>query len=484
MHRRTKLKFTPKISQPPDRKPVPSPDNRQLAESRSQPIKTTTVEKVVDSDDDRTRTLSVSSQDAVDVATPPAAPQSPAKKPNATASPVRFAVPERLPVVVNPKTITPNPLIEKHLKAKEITQKEKARDTPLKEKPRDKTSHVKGAKKPKICLGSKTSNVVTDKSNFTMRDLLTYNPPPSDAEQERRRRKEAEEEDNEPHEDIVKTEDSDAKENDGKKDKPKDKEADQGPRVKVGPDGELIIDEASLVVRPASFDDTEPIYEGKEQTSSLVTYASFRNRPTKKTRWSCQETVKFYTALAAIGTDFSMMSQLYFKNERSRIDLRNKFKREEKVNRQLIDRVLNNQDISFINEVESDPESDVAPEPEETKPIIKNIINNVKKQPAQSKTKKAVARNDNDGGSSEKPTAAKRSRKSSTKSTDRPQAQKNSSNEEVEIVHAEQPEQASPETGATSKTGKAVKAKSAKASKPVAVPLRTSSRTRKQVLRS
>lgn len=52
------------------------------------------------------------------------------------------------------------------------------------------------------------------------------------------------------------------------------------------------------------------------------------------------ETKRFYKALNTIGTDFSLM-QKYFPI-RTRLELKNKFKREEKLNRNLIDTALNN----------------------------------------------------------------------------------------------------------------------------------------------
>lgn len=52
------------------------------------------------------------------------------------------------------------------------------------------------------------------------------------------------------------------------------------------------------------------------------------------------ETKRFYKALNTIGPDFSLM-QKYFP-KRSRLELKNKFKREERLNRSLIDRALIN----------------------------------------------------------------------------------------------------------------------------------------------
>ena len=50
------------------------------------------------------------------------------------------------------------------------------------------------------------------------------------------------------------------------------------------------------------------------------------------------ETAKFYKALSMIGTDFSMIQRLF--SYRTRDELKRKFKREEKLNQALIDKIL------------------------------------------------------------------------------------------------------------------------------------------------
>lgn len=63
-------------------------------------------------------------------------------------------------------------------------------------------------------------------------------------------------------------------------------------------------------------------------------------RPKKGRDWSISETLRFYRTLNTVGTDFSLMLSLF--PGRTRRDLKLKFKKEEKLNRALIDKVLMN----------------------------------------------------------------------------------------------------------------------------------------------
>ncbi|XP_046388764.1 transcription factor TFIIIB component B'' [Ischnura elegans] len=118
------------------------------------------------------------------------------------------------------------------------------------------------------------------------------------------------------------------------------------PRVKVGPDGELIVDEQSLVI------ETTGLREGREdlekgpalvESSSFTNYATYSKR-SKGLEWSENETLLFYRALTVVGTDFSLMQNVLFP-KRSRRDLKNKFKREERRNPGLVEKALSNPEI-------------------------------------------------------------------------------------------------------------------------------------------
>uniref|UniRef100_A0A1Q3EY76 Putative transcription initiation factor tfiiib bdp1 subunit n=1 Tax=Culex tarsalis TaxID=7177 RepID=A0A1Q3EY76_CULTA len=112
------------------------------------------------------------------------------------------------------------------------------------------------------------------------------------------------------------------------------------PQLKLGPNGEMILDETSLVVeneREREMRDTlaktEVIYMDEFSGNSGY-YSRF-----KRTKdWPPEETIRFYRCLHTIGTDFSMMIQLF--PNRSRRDLKLKFKKEERLNLMLVNKAL------------------------------------------------------------------------------------------------------------------------------------------------
>ncbi|XP_048383734.2 transcription factor TFIIIB component B'' homolog isoform X2 [Stegostoma tigrinum] len=111
-----------------------------------------------------------------------------------------------------------------------------------------------------------------------------------------------------------------------------------GPRVKVAEDGSIIIDEESLTVevlrkKGPIVEENDPIFERGSQT----TYSSFR-KSTHTKPWSNKETDMFFLAISMVGTDFSMIGQLF--PNRTRIEIKNKFKREEKLNSWRIDKAF------------------------------------------------------------------------------------------------------------------------------------------------
>ncbi|XP_029115525.1 transcription factor TFIIIB component B'' homolog isoform X3 [Scleropages formosus] len=111
------------------------------------------------------------------------------------------------------------------------------------------------------------------------------------------------------------------------------------PRVKVAEDGSLIIDENSLTVQvqrskgPAIVENTDPVFE----RGSTTTYSSFRKLKYTK-HWSDKETDMFFLAISMVGTDFSMIGQLF--PHRARTEIKNKFKKEERANGWRIDKAF------------------------------------------------------------------------------------------------------------------------------------------------
>ncbi|RWS25843.1 hypothetical protein B4U80_03540 [Leptotrombidium deliense] len=204
--------------------------------------------------------------------------------------------------------------------------------------------------KSKRSIRMKIAKNVGDKSKLTMFDLLSYNPPLS---KEQREMNETRDSEQNPVESVIASEDADEFEETNESNvESGENEKNSGPRVKVGPNGEIILDEESCIIKRKKTKSTAPpIHENSRQVAT--TYASFRSREgLSKTRWSEKETVRFYTALALIGTDFTLMSTLFFKGKRSRLDLRNKFKKEERTHKALVDHALKRCDLTNLPDLE------------------------------------------------------------------------------------------------------------------------------------
>ncbi|MBN3320936.1 MCCB carboxylase, partial [Atractosteus spatula] len=125
------------------------------------------------------------------------------------------------------------------------------------------------------------------------------------------------------------------------------------PRVKVAEDGSLIIDEESLTVEvlrvkgPNVVEQNDPIFE----RGSTTTYSSFRKASYTKP-WSNRETDMFFLAISMVGTDFSMIGQLF--PHRARTEIKNKFKKEERTNSWRIDKAFREKrpfDIDFFSKL-------------------------------------------------------------------------------------------------------------------------------------
>ncbi|KAI3362129.1 hypothetical protein L3Q82_012452, partial [Scortum barcoo] len=125
------------------------------------------------------------------------------------------------------------------------------------------------------------------------------------------------------------------------------------PQVKVAEDGSLIIDEESLTVEvqrskgPNPAQERDPIFE----RGSTTTYSSFR-KGTYSKPWSSEETDMFFLAISMVGTDFSMICQLF--PHRARSEIKNKFKKEERENAWRIDKAFRERrklDIEYFSKL-------------------------------------------------------------------------------------------------------------------------------------
>ncbi|KAI2798330.1 Transcription factor TFIIIB component B [Blomia tropicalis] len=104
--------------------------------------------------------------------------------------------------------------------------------------------------------------------------------------------------------------------------------------LKFDESGNIVINETNLFNDPKA-------KKPEAKMKSSTTYTSFRRRERTSNAWNSEETSMFYTALELVGTDFTLMEAVFFKNSvRDRRQLKQKFKREEKVNREYIDSIL------------------------------------------------------------------------------------------------------------------------------------------------
>ncbi|XP_041754877.2 transcription factor TFIIIB component B'' homolog isoform X3 [Coregonus clupeaformis] len=214
----------------------------------------------------------------------------------------------------------------------------------LRELLRQEMNKEKKRSKAKVCVKEYT----LDPSKMTMRDLIYYlpdsNPMTSYLVEDQRENETVlpltpprEESPERPPTPEATAETASQRDEDEDED-----EADDGvmvPRVKVAEDGSLIIDEESLTVEvlrqkgPNPADDRDPIFE----RGSTTTYSSFR-KGTHVKPWSNKETDMFFLAISMVGTDFSMIGQLF--PHRGRTEIKNKFKKEERANSWRIDKAF------------------------------------------------------------------------------------------------------------------------------------------------
>lgn len=110
------------------------------------------------------------------------------------------------------------------------------------------------------------------------------------------------------------------------------------PQVKVGPDGQLVIDEQSLVIEQTSVRKNKQILSQDAIEENEDHGGGFYKKRQKSKEWPKWETFKFYKALNVVGTDFLLMQTLF--PNRTRQEIKQKYKKEERVNRALVEKTL------------------------------------------------------------------------------------------------------------------------------------------------
>ncbi|CAH2042319.1 unnamed protein product, partial [Iphiclides podalirius] len=206
--------------------------------------------------------------------------------------------------------------------------------SPLKEKHYNRLRRQDAASRRMAALRRKRENITREK--LTMYDLIFYNPISNPII---------------PDQDEIKAKEENAKEEADRASKYKSKneeEADEEdvddppegdaapvPQIKLGVNGEIILDETSLVIKQT--DKGRKVSSMVREGAWAAGGGKYKRRP-RTADWADAETVRFYRALAAIGTDFTLMAQLF--PDRTRKDLKLKFKKEERVNCAQVDKAL------------------------------------------------------------------------------------------------------------------------------------------------
>lgn len=122
------------------------------------------------------------------------------------------------------------------------------------------------------------------------------------------------------------------------------------PQIRIDEKGEIVIDEESLVVREKKKYDFKsmPLTDGNKD--EFVSSRSFKKQSFSGP-WTVRDTATFYLGLKTLGTDFTSLTRLF--PGRTREELKKKFKREERVNGNLVETALMNRhsfDMSIFDE--------------------------------------------------------------------------------------------------------------------------------------
>eukprot|EP00164_Ancoracysta_twista_P006090 GFYU01008403.1.p1 GENE.GFYU01008403.1~~GFYU01008403.1.p1 ORF type:complete len:218 (-),score=66.53 GFYU01008403.1:73-726(-) len=117
-----------------------------------------------------------------------------------------------------------------------------------------------------------------------------------------------------------------------------------GPRPSVQVtvvNGKIVVNANSLTVSAQQEGDPTADFETIHEGQQHLTSNTYSNRLSTD-RWTKHETAKFYDAIRKYGTDFTLIEQLF--PNRTRKHIKNKFKKEEKLNPANISAALNNQE--------------------------------------------------------------------------------------------------------------------------------------------
>ncbi|XP_031846990.1 transcription factor TFIIIB component B'' homolog Bdp1 isoform X2 [Nomia melanderi] len=176
----------------------------------------------------------------------------------------------------------------------------------------------------------KHENKTPDRSKLTMYDLIYYNPITNPMKRSKESETVTRKISTCQSEELREEEEEEENEDDPSSAMPV-------PQVKVGPDGQLIIDEQSLVIEQTNTKKNREMLS-KEAIIDDDTGGGFYKKRHKSKEWPKWETLKFYKALNTVGTDFLLMQSLF--PNRTRQEIKMKYKKEERMNRNLVEKAL------------------------------------------------------------------------------------------------------------------------------------------------
>ncbi|GLB35923.1 putative myb DNA-binding like [Lyophyllum shimeji] len=150
-------------------------------------------------------------------------------------------------------------------------------------------------------------------------------------------------------------------------------------QVRIGPNGETIIDEESLVVDRAEAEDTSNYTHVVESDHTKFVNSGSYGKRYRGSRWSAEETELFYNALAQYGENYELIA--YVLPGRDRKSCKNKFKAEDKKNPARINHCLNNKipvDVAALSRMTGKDFSGPVPEvrvstPKPVEPTVERV---------------------------------------------------------------------------------------------------------------
>ncbi|CAK9290623.1 unnamed protein product [Gordionus sp. m RMFG-2023] len=110
------------------------------------------------------------------------------------------------------------------------------------------------------------------------------------------------------------------------------------PQVKIGPDGDIILDTDSLYIPNPEQNEETFTKPAIQEEYDPFGYLKYSKKHTHHKIWTSEENVKFFKALSVHGINLAGIASEFHNRERS--EIKNKFKREEKLNPNMIDIAL------------------------------------------------------------------------------------------------------------------------------------------------